>query len=266
MQISLTEHADRLIEQILILGYKDPIAVVEQALERMAESELSVGNLKTELLPAYYEQRQNQLKDYNNLRFETFQRIGRNIINFQRLEAALKYLSVINIEAHPEIFEKNIEEELKLAYEKKLKLTEKQTLGMITPKVINQLYGLHTDEDETDKDDIKSEEGKVSIKYRLLMSPESLKRRKEHLLQLVEERNKLVHQELSEVDFSSTASCYGLIKTLDEQNIRILQQLDELQWIFEVVYTLSLALRDVANTNEFSRWIHSEFDHVEQIA
>ena len=253
MQISLTEHADRLIEQMIALGYKDPIAVVERALERMAESELSVGNIKTELLPAYYEQRQNQLKDYKNLRLEAFQRIGRNIINFQRVEAALKFLSVIiDVQAHPETFEKVLEE--------KLKLTEKQTLGMIAPKVVDRLYGLHDtdkdDEDGTDEDEIGGEDVTISIKIYMLMSSDSLKRRKDHLSKLIKERNNLVHKELSELDFSSISSCYCLIETLDEQNIRILQQLDEFKWIFE---SLS-ELRNFVTTDEFSRTYSMNLD------
>ena len=250
MQISLTEHADRLIEQMIALGYKDPIAVVERALERMAESELSVGNIKTELLPAYYEQRQNQLKDYKNLRLEAFQRIGRNIINFQRVEAALKFLSVIiDVQAHPETFAK--------AFEEKLKLTEKQTLGMIAPKVVDRLYSSHdTDKDHTDEDEIKGEGVTISIKIYMLMSLDSLKRRKDHLSKLIKERNNLVHKELSELDFSSISSCYCLIETLDEQNIRILQQLDEFKWIFE---SLS-ELRNFVTTDEFSRTYSMNLD------
>ena len=244
MQISLTEQADRLIEKMLALGYKDPIAVVERALERMVESELSVSNIKTELLFNYYEQRQNQLKDYKNLRLETFQRIGRNIVNFQKIEAALKVLSVlINIQAHPGAYEKYVEE--------KLKLTEKQTLGTIAPKVLNRLYGLHADGDEIKSEDLEGES--ISISYCILMGSDELIRRREHLSKLIKERNMLVHKELSEFDFSSSEGCYCLIKTLDEQNIRILQQLDEFKWVFESFGEAITILGSFFNSDEFSK-------------
>lgn len=41
MQISLTPNADKLIEQMMTLGYPDPASVVEVALERMVQVALA---------------------------------------------------------------------------------------------------------------------------------------------------------------------------------------------------------------------------------
>ena len=41
MQVFLTPHADQLIEQMKALGYDDPAALIEIALERMAQEELA---------------------------------------------------------------------------------------------------------------------------------------------------------------------------------------------------------------------------------
>lgn len=41
MQVFLTPHADQLIEQMKALGYDDPAALIEVALERMAQEELA---------------------------------------------------------------------------------------------------------------------------------------------------------------------------------------------------------------------------------
>jgi Arc/MetJ-type ribon-helix-helix transcriptional regulator len=49
MQISLTQHSDRLIERMMALGYGDPSAVIEAALERMVAVELS-GDESEEML------------------------------------------------------------------------------------------------------------------------------------------------------------------------------------------------------------------------
>jgi hypothetical protein len=40
MQVSLTLYADRLLQQMMSLGYRDPAQAIEVALERMIQSEL----------------------------------------------------------------------------------------------------------------------------------------------------------------------------------------------------------------------------------
>jgi phage shock protein A len=56
----------------------------------------------------------------------------------------------------------------------------------------------------------------------------TVKRQKRALSALVAERNRLIHQDLAGFDHNSTASCRGLISMLDEQNTRVLSQLEEL--------------------------------------
>ena len=41
MQVFLTPHADQLIKQMKALGYDDPAALIEVALERMVQEELT---------------------------------------------------------------------------------------------------------------------------------------------------------------------------------------------------------------------------------
>ena len=40
MQVSLTPHADKLVAQMMQLGFDNPAALIEVALERMAQEEL----------------------------------------------------------------------------------------------------------------------------------------------------------------------------------------------------------------------------------
>jgi hypothetical protein len=40
MQVSLTLYADRLLQQMMSLGYRDPAQAIEVALERMIQSEI----------------------------------------------------------------------------------------------------------------------------------------------------------------------------------------------------------------------------------
>jgi hypothetical protein len=50
MQVSLSPTADKLITQIMSLGFNDPVAVIEIALERMAQEELAGSEESSELL------------------------------------------------------------------------------------------------------------------------------------------------------------------------------------------------------------------------
>lgn len=41
MQVSLSPNSDRIIEQMMALGYDDPASLIEVALERMAKEEIA---------------------------------------------------------------------------------------------------------------------------------------------------------------------------------------------------------------------------------
>ena len=41
MQVSLTSASDKIIEQMMALGYADPASLIETALERLAQEELA---------------------------------------------------------------------------------------------------------------------------------------------------------------------------------------------------------------------------------
>jgi hypothetical protein len=44
MQVSLTPHADKLVAQMMQLGFDNPAALIEVALERMAQEELEAAD------------------------------------------------------------------------------------------------------------------------------------------------------------------------------------------------------------------------------
>lgn len=53
MQVSLSTNADKLITQMMALGYRDPSILVEIALERMAQAELAESNAESPELIAW---------------------------------------------------------------------------------------------------------------------------------------------------------------------------------------------------------------------
>lgn len=50
MQVSLTSASNRIIEQMMALGYSDPAALIEAALERMAHQEMVEPEESTEYI------------------------------------------------------------------------------------------------------------------------------------------------------------------------------------------------------------------------
>lgn len=53
MQVSLTPHADKLVAQMMQLGFDNPAALIEVALERMAQEELEADDEESPDLIAF---------------------------------------------------------------------------------------------------------------------------------------------------------------------------------------------------------------------
>jgi thiamine kinase-like enzyme len=95
----------------------------------------------------------------------------------------------------------------------------------------------------------------MSISFKVGDSdPNSSKAQKQKLVSLVAKRNKLIHQELAYLNTSSMEDCCKLINLLDEQNPRLLAQLDDLKWMIE---SLREALAEILRSPEFLQLIES---------
>jgi len=62
-----------------------------------------------------------------------------------------------------------------------------------------------------------------------------VKRQRQALSRIVAERNKLIHQDLIYLDGTSIKDYQALIRVLDEQNPRLLSQLEELGWMMDLL-------------------------------
>ena len=62
-----------------------------------------------------------------------------------------------------------------------------------------------------------------------------VKQQKWALSKIVTERNKLIHQDLIYLDGTSIEDYQELIRVLDEQNPRLLSQLEELGWMMRLL-------------------------------
>lgn len=147
----------------------------------------------------------------DDLRNEALRKIGRNIVNLQKMERALKLLIVLSD------LNGNMSE-LKGVYQKRLKDVDRHTMGLLVDKLIDILYSA-ADADADAPDDLK--EAWVAFKFRIEGGAAQKKATKKALALVVKERNRLVHKMLGEFDSASVESCRALIDLLDQQQERI---------------------------------------------
>ena len=149
---------------------------------------------------------------------EALRKIGRNILNFSKIEAGFKLLLPVS---HVEGTTTTIRENVK-AKQNKLR---KQTLGALVTE-FNRDVLRDVEEPEPPKSLTKP-----WIALSLNVASTSPDECKETLRTLVEERNRLIHHDLANIDVNSTEDYRNLIALLDEQNPRLLAQLDHLRWM-----------------------------------
>jgi hypothetical protein len=159
--------------------------------------------------------------DIETIRAEASRKLGRNVLNFAKIEAGLKLLlSVSRVEGTT----KTISEQV-LSNRTRLR---KQTLGRLVQEFNKNIMG---DASQVEHPAEFSGSG-ISISFKVTYNdPDCLKVKKRELSAIVTERNKLIHQDLAHLDTTSVEDYRELIGLLDEQNPRLLTYLEELRWM-----------------------------------
>lgn len=186
-----------------------------------------------------------QPDDIVTLRNEALRKIGRNVINFQKIEACLKCLVTISdVQGTP----KNIT----ARQAEKATSIRGRTMGELARRLQNNLYS----------EEVKSEKPEdlvdiwISTSFKVKADANTIEDRKRALLALVAERNNLIHEYLAGFDHNSAESCRHLISILDSQNTQILQQLDELKWLIDAIKEHAGVLRSWVDSDDFLRDLH----------
>jgi hypothetical protein len=158
----------------------------------------------------------------DDLRNEALRKIGRNIVNLQKMERALKYLAVLSDL-------KGYISELEGVYQKRLADIERLTMGPLAKKLIAILCS-EDDSNADAPDDLK--EAWVAIVFRIGGGMERKQAEIEALSLIVNERNRLVHKMLGEFDSSSVENCRELIALLDQQQEHIAPYFERImEWL-----------------------------------
>jgi hypothetical protein len=147
----------------------------------------------------------------NELRDVAFRKIGRNLVNFQQFERALKLISV---RSHV----RGYASELAKIIRDKDKDIDRKPLGWLVQDFLKTVYSNHSFNDGPANE---LDEVWMSMSLRIESNKNSIRHRRRQLRELVKERNLLVHRLLANFNPDSVESCGKLIRLLDEQVDRL---------------------------------------------
>ena len=148
---------------------------------------------------------------------EAFYAVGRTVVNFQRLEQILKHLAWL---APICASSSKLQSEL----DTRKAISEHLTLGNAVKKWTEIAY--HTG---PQRDPQSDNEVIVSLGFVLQWSPEKRDRLAAELESLAQERNRLIHLDLAQLNFEDEAECIALSIRLNAQNDRIVSVIEVLE-------------------------------------
>lgn len=178
------------------------------------------------------------------LRDVAFRKIGRNLVNFQQFERALKLIIVRND------LRGYASEAAKILRDKE-KDIDRKPLGWLVEDFFKSVYSNHSSHHGPQNE---LDEAWISVCLRIQSNKNLIRHRRRQLRELVKERNLLVHRLLPDFDPESAESCEKLICLLDEQVDRMEPHYESLRGIIghmqvaqqEILKLLEAELRESA--------------------
>jgi hypothetical protein len=223
---------------------------VESAIKQLPESEVrALANWLQDYLDEMWDRQieMDEPIDIEVVRTEALRKLGRNIVNFSKIEGILKYLlSVSQIEG--------LSTSTRNQFVDNYKRFRKHTLGTLVGKLHDTVLG----DDSQSKPQLDSSELGMSLSFKVTYSDSDfLNAQKQDLSDIVLERNNLIHEYLAPLDTSSIEEYYKLISLLDEQNPRLLAHLEELGWMLTSFIEAVKDLQSFIKSPDFYQFIHS---------
>lgn len=151
----------------------------------------------------------------NELQDEVLRKIGRNVVDLQRLEMTLKAIVGGNHIA-------GSLSEIKSVRQRKMQAARKLTLGQVASEFLASTFNAIAKEPPRE-----ASEPWIAVGFSQEIGESELTIRKAELSKVVDERNQLIHGILYDFDLDSKESCRALIIALDEQHARFKPQLEE---------------------------------------
>jgi len=179
--------------------------------------------------------------ELTDLRNDVLRKIGRNGVNFQKMEGMLKLLN------SQQALSGTLSEIAKVA-DKASKAVAKQPMGRLADAFVRSIYASVNESAHPQRD---PQEISISFSLRIESDPELVKERKRALSSVVAERNRLIHQWLAAFDPNSIESCTELALALDEQHARIWPEYEILRSMVQALREHHVELRRYLASDEF---------------
>jgi alanyl-tRNA synthetase len=188
--------------------------------------------------------------DSQSARDELYRPIGRNVVNFQYLEATLRSMV-------PMLYNKSTLKELQAHQNEVSPKQEKSTFGNLVSAYHDRLSRSKKALNETVTDEVLAEPT-LAYGFSIDVTPETAAQRKIALVNLVAERNRLIHEDLLNVDLKSREECEELSARLDEQYTRIRRHLDHLNSLRTNFQQMAAEFGRLLESDEFRALLSGE--------
>ena len=191
--------------------------------------------------------------DSQSARDELYRRIGRNVVGFQYLEATLRSMV-------PMLYNKSTLRELQAHQSEVSPKPEKSTFG----NLVSSYHGGLSRSKEVLNETVPDEslvESTVTFGVSIEETEETAARQRSALVNLVAERNRLIHEDLLNVDLKSREECQELSARLDEQYTRIRRHLDYFNSLRTNFQQMAAELRRLLESGEFRALLSGECEN-----
>lgn len=177
----------------------------------------------------------------HDLASEALRKIGRNVVNFQKMEAMLKYLVSEASFKGPISEIKNIQEE-------KREASSRKSMGRLLEEFIASVYSESPHSAEVPENHAGSQ---IAFSFKVENGASHISEVRKLYGFVVSERNRLIHTMLADFDASSDESCQSLIDCLDEQAKTVRPMYQDLQELGKSLYEGRKRLAKAILSDEF---------------
>lgn len=182
-----------------------------------------------------------EFEELPKARDEALRKIGRNVLNLQKMEGMLKHLLVMMSVEGPI-------GDLNTVLETKTKELRRMPMGKLANAFLRTIYS-----DQTAEDSIIANisEPYFSISLTMESDGSTLKERRKAFAEIVTERNSLIHKMLDDFDQNSMQSCRKLCRALDEQHQKIVPEFELVAEVIRDVREYLANLRVYVDSDQF---------------
>jgi hypothetical protein len=179
------------------------------------------------------------------IRDEVCRKIGRNLLNIQKIELMLKHLIAIGRVS-------GYASELAENHKQRAEQVHNQTMGNLVNQFLDNAFS-RSEEPAQSTDELK--EPHISFSFAIEADADFYESKKQALKTLVDERNDLAHHLLTRFNIESIDGCLQLEQFLDQQREKHIAEYDFLKLLIDDIKEMRQSQNDFINSEEGIRQI-----------